>query len=222
MRRATNVTETLEIITLGFGIVTLEVDHVTQSALPRHKRGAGVTRKGAAKTVVSDMEGVTVSLLDQIAAAVRDLPPDHVWTVDMVAKRLVAAVRLCNRIGGPVRPSDRAVGWPSILRDWGDLLGQVETDEIGKDKEPRRYTATAREVSEMTAAISWAATYLGGDQHEAQRRVLALWLRCKVTRGRKFSEAIKRKRWSKATSYRVRDRALLTIALGLMRDQVMP
>lgn len=178
-------------------------------------------RRNAELLVAKGLEGINRAILDDVAEVVRDLHPDHVWTAKMVGERMVAAVKLCQRIGGRVGPSDKSGNWPTILREWADLMAQVETDEIGKDKEPRRYTPTAREVSQMDQAVGWIGRYLAGPEHDAMRRVLALWLRSKVTRAA-FSEILKRKKWSKATAYRVRDRALLIIALRLMREGVQP
>jgi hypothetical protein len=179
-------------------------------------------RKGAERLVAEGLEGINSGLMDRVARAVCDLNPDHVWTARMVADELVAAVKLCNRIGGRVLPADPRAGWPAVLRTWDDLVAQVETDEVGKKKEPTRYTPTARDVSRMERAVGWIGAYLSGPEHEAQRRVLCLWLKCKSIRGRAFSDALKRKRWSKATAYRVRDRALLTIAVQLMEKGIVP
>jgi hypothetical protein len=168
------------------------------------------------------MDGVTTPILDQIAEVVLGLHPDQVWTVDMVRDELVDAVRLCSRIGGRTGPSQKGSGWPETLKEWSDLLAQVETNEVGKDQGRRPLSATRAQISRMERAIRWQSTYLAGDQHEGLRRVLAVWLRCKARRGATFRDAIKRRGWSPATAYRCRDRALLVIALGLMVDGVKP
>jgi hypothetical protein len=69
----------------------------------------------------------------------------------------------------------------------------------------------------MERVLAWQGTYLRA--HPGPARVLALFLRCKVTRTR-FSEAIRERRWSRSTAYAARDRALTLIAQGLNRDGV--
>lgn len=181
-----------------------------------------VTRIGAERLVVGGVETIHLDLMDRLARLVRDMHPDHIWTVKMVAEELVAAVKLCNRIAGAVGPSDKQVAWPQVLREWSDFLAMVETDEIAKDKPPQRITPTSRQVSRMERSLGWIGEHLARPEHDAMRRVLSLWLRCKASRKRTFSDALKRKRWSKATAYRCRDRALLIIAIGLMERGVLP
>jgi hypothetical protein len=169
-------------------------------------------------------EPVTRDLFHRIERVTRDLPVDHVWTSRMVADELVEAVRLCQRVVRGAGPSDRSGFWPQVLRDWGDLVMAVETAKENAKAEPdrMRHYATAKQITRMERAISWQGRYLSEPGQAPLRRLLALWLRCKASRGASFGKALKRRKISKATAYRARDRALLLIAIGLMQDRVLP
>lgn len=64
---------------------------------------------------------------------------------------------------------------------------------------------------------TWPARYLGA--FPGEREVLRVYLACLDRRGL-FTRACNRRHWSRATAYRVIDRALRIIALGLARDGV--
>lgn len=162
---------------------------------------------------------VTDDLFRELLELTVKTPPDAAWTVKMVADEMVSAVRLIQRIGGPVGPRFKPTNWPSALREWGDFLAMVETDEIAKERADHRITPTPRQITKMEQAMRWQALYLA--DHDGPRRVLRLWLRCKAHR-RPFAEACKKVGWSRATAYRARDRALFLIAIGLMKSGVLP
>ena len=165
---------------------------------------------------------VTNRPLERLAELARVVPVDQIWSAKMVGDELTEAVRLCNRIAGAVLPSERTGFWPATLVEWSDLLAMVETNEKPSDDEPRRYMPTARQVSRCERAIGWQARYLPGSDHEAMRRVLALWLRSRVARHLSFSEILKAKGIARTTAYRARDKALLLIAIGLTTERVKP
>jgi hypothetical protein len=165
---------------------------------------------------------VPKTLLDDLAGLAMVTPVDQIWSARMVGDELTEAVRLCNRIAGGVLPSERTGFWPATMVEWGDLMAMIETNEKPSDDEPKRYTPTARQVSRMEKAIGWPGRYLPGKDADHMRRVLALWLRARSSRGGSFSEYLKRKGVARTTAYRLRDRALLIIAIGLTRDGVKP
>lgn len=174
-----------------------------------------------ANSVTPRANSVTKSLFDRLDQVTRHMAPDHIWTVKMVGDWLIAAVRLLERIGGPVLPSEQTGFWPPIEIDWTDLLAQAETEEMPEGTQ-LHYRATTKEVSRMEAAIGWQARYLSSRRYDGVRRVLAVWLRSKARRRGSFAAAVRRKGWSRATAYQGKDRALLIIAIGLMEDGVLP
>jgi hypothetical protein len=154
---------------------------------------------------------------DMIAA--KDL-----WVPKMVEERLIEAVRIANYTAGSVGPRGYGSGLPGELVA---LLGQPENEgektwweraSIDSEEARPKRAISAQKVTKMEEAIRWPLTYLDGQ--DGPCRVLALYLRCKVTKGRPFNAAVKKKKWSRATAYRVRDRALSIIAQGLNRDRV--
>lgn len=163
-----------------------------------------------------------VALMLELERVASQVPPDAQWTTKMVGEELTFAVKLCNKAVGRVLPADSKAAWPALLREWADLLAQVETDETGKDEGPRRFWATRKQINRMERALVWQARYLSRLEHDQLRKILAVWLRAKARRGGRFNASLKRHGISRATGYRARDRALLIIAIGLMRDGVTP
>lgn len=157
--------------------------------------------------------------LERVASAV---PPESQWTVKMVGEELTFAVRLCNKAVGRVLPADSKAAWPALLREWADLLAQVENEDGIKDEGPVRFSATRQQINRMERALVWQARYLNRLEHDQLRKVLTVWLRAKARRNGRFNQSLKRLGISRPTGYRARDRALLIIALGLMRDGITP
>lgn len=145
-----------------------------------------------------------------------DIPTDQLWTKDFVQQRLVEAAKLIERTSGRVTPKEFGSSMPNYTYDWGDLLGQAQNATLNKGN---RITigASSRAVTRYEQAIRWPLTYL--ERHEGMRRVLMLFLRCRAFRI-PFTVALKRKGWNKATCYRLRDKALTIIAIGLINDRV--
>jgi len=68
------------------------------------------------------------------------------------------------------------------------------------------------------AALAWPATYL--PDADGSRAMLSLWAGCKALR-QPFTNAVERRgTMTRAMAYRLRDRGLTLIALGLIRDGV--
>lgn len=155
--------------------------------------------------------------LAKLIADYGHLSPDQLWTPDLVRSRLVEAVRVVQITAGTPYPRQYVVNWPEYELNWADLLGRVEGGTIyDRDARPR-LSASRREVTRMLRTIDWQAKYLQTQPGPA--RVLAAWLACKATR-RKFARICKRNGWPRATAYRAIDKALATIARGLIQDGV--
>ncbi|KAB2796084.1 hypothetical protein F9K87_16145 [Brucella anthropi] len=82
-----------------------------------------------------------------------------------------------------------------------------------------RHSYGPRAVSLFERALDWQGTYLLGERGAG--RVLALWLRCRITK-LKFDAQLKARGWSRATAYRKRDKALSLIAQGLTNHNESP
>lgn len=147
------------------------------------------------------------------AAQIAAVPVEEQWTADMVCWRLIDAAKTAEAVVGRPGPTQRSTAWPGIVRDFVDLMGHKAEDA----ERPRRYISRAR-IMRMEEALLWPTRYVSDHR---QRLVLAEFLRARAQR-KSFTEAIKRRRWSRATAYRTRDRALAIIAMSLMRDGVKP
>lgn len=147
------------------------------------------------------------------AAEVAAVPVEEQWTAEMVCWRLIDAAKTAEAVVSRPGPGRRSTAWPQIVRDWADLM-EHKAEDAGR---PRRFISRAQ-VQRMEEAMLWPTRYV---RDPRQRIVLAEYLRARAQR-KSFSDAIKRRRWSRATAYRTRDRALAIIAVSLMRDGVRP
>ncbi|MEL4069559.1 hypothetical protein WKW50_05365 [Ochrobactrum sp. GPK 3] len=142
---------------------------------------------------------------------------DDVWTPKLVGEVLIEAAMWSIASAGRTGPAGDRSLMPDLLmtederkrEDWSSLTE-------GEPEKKRRALSPAR-VSLLEKAIEWPFVYL--DKQEGAARVLQLWLRCKCTRYR-FIDAVDHRKWSRATAYRRRDRALSLISQGLDRDGV--
>jgi hypothetical protein len=148
------------------------------------------------------------------------------WTPKLVGERMLAAVRWATYSGGPVGPSGIKGSMPAfnptlddhLEEGWG--LPEVAGDE-GFEERKLVLNISAAQVTAHEAALNWPALYLY-PSHEGIARMLGLWLRCKVYR-RDFGEAVKRRgTMSRASAFRLRDKGLTVISIGLARDRVKP
>ncbi len=146
------------------------------------------------------------------------------WTPKLVGERLVEAVRWARYNAGPTGPASVRALMPTYLpttqdrelEGWGD----PEIAEIEEERPLRRPPSPAK-ISAMLAALHWSAQYAAPGL-PGSARILNLWIRSKV-HGVNFGTVIeKRGEMSRASAYRMRDRALAAIAVGLTNDGVKP
>lgn len=142
------------------------------------------------------------------------IPVERLWTMEMVADRLVEAVKVAERAIRRPAPSQGAIMWPSWIYTFDDIIGHKPEDRV----EPRG-NVPREVIDRMEEALLWQSQYLKAEDGPA--RVLRTYLRCKAYRI-PFDKTCKRKKWSRATAYRARDRAMTIIAYSLMRDGVKP
>lgn len=147
------------------------------------------------------------------------------WTPKLVSERMVEAVRWATYSGGKVGPGGIKGSMPAFnptLDDhldegWG--LPEAAGDDEPGDGKRLVVQATAAQITRHEAALLWPVRYLHPD-YEGSARMLCLWLRCKVYR-RPFEDEVKRRGTiSRATAFRLRDRGLSIISMGLDRDGV--
>jgi hypothetical protein len=91
------------------------------------------------------------------------------WTGPHVALRLTDAWRVLGKM--PWRsPYPRAFGrwWPSYRVEWTDLLSMIgagELEAMQRDANRVRLLPSAKEISQMEAAICWPLQYLSEPRH---------------------------------------------------------
>lgn len=139
------------------------------------------------------------------------------WSPDLVSERLVMAVKLCARTVSRPGPSASAAPWPAYAQEWGDLLAQIETNELGKGGNRVRLGATSRQITLMEEAIRWPGLYLSG--WPGPLRCLNMFLFAKAHRV-KFNSVCKRKGIPLSTAKHGRAKAISIIAQGLQNDGI--
>lgn len=152
--------------------------------------------------------------------------PDNLWTPKRVGDCLIEAVKWAQYSGGSWRPRGYSSGLPEIamssderfFEGWGSL---EETDDHDRPKAPRK-TYAPWKVSQMERVLLWPVTYLKDleTEHPGAFRVFKVWVHCKINRGVKFDAACDKRKWSRATAYRSRDKVLSRIATGLTKDGI--
>ncbi len=151
--------------------------------------------------------------------------PEPQWTPELVGDALVTAMRWAASQGpvGPRGYNHVRFAFSASLDDhldegWGlpEVAGQ---DEPPEDR-PLRLMLPPAVVSRHRAALEWPATYLcPADVGSA--RALGLWAACKAT-GRSFDGALKaRATMHRSVAYRLRDKGLSLVSVGLARDGVL-
>jgi len=143
--------------------------------------------------------------------------PHQLWNTELVSKHLVWALKLCQRIGGSTGPSKMRAVFPDILRTLEEIK---EAEEAGTGFPMSRIVASQRDATRMVETLSWQSKYLSDEKFEGMRRVLSLYLKCKLMKGLSFQREVGRRKWSRTTTYRLKDKALLIIAIGLMEDGI--
>ncbi|WP_052502940.1 hypothetical protein [Brucella anthropi] len=141
------------------------------------------------------------------------------WTPKLVGEVLVEMARWLATHGGRVGPVRLKSAMPELRMELADRLAEGWQSVSLNEVVGRRSSYGPRAVSLFERAIDWQGTYLLGERGAG--RVLALWLRCRVTK-LKFDAALKARGWSRATAYRKRDKALSLVAQGLTRNNETP
>lgn len=152
------------------------------------------------------------------------LPPTDGWTPKTVGDALVAALEWAQGHGGPVGPrgyKTAALTYVATLDDhlaegWG--LPEVAEDGRPDDDRPLRLMLPPAVVSRHRAALEWPARFLCPD-HVGSARMVGLWAACKAGR-RSFDGAVKERGVARSHAYRLRDRGLMLMAVGLDRERV--
>ena len=150
-----------------------------------------------------------------------DLPGDAVappiWTPDHVARRLVIAFRILDRlprVRGPRQPGDH---WPGHRVEWADQLAQAELpDSERRDRAEWRNRVglkpTGVEIAQMEASLDWLRDLRATDSGLAL--VTSLWA-LRAARRRSVRGLCREKKWAPHTFYRLRARALGHLAATL-------
>lgn len=148
------------------------------------------------------------------------------WTPERVADAMLAALRWADAASGRVGAAGIRGSMPAYAATLEDHLdeGWGLPEKAGDDEEreeERRLILNipAVVVSAHEAALHWPVVYLH-PANEGSARMLGLWLRCKVYR-KPFEEAVKRRgTMSRASAFRLKDKGLSIISVGLDRDRV--
>lgn len=150
--------------------------------------------------------------------------PPQTWTTKLVADRMVEAMRWAIYSGGRVGPAQFRGSLPAFAATLDDHLAEGwGLPELAGDEEPeerRIYrNVSVAQVTAYEAALGWPATYLYPG-HEGSARILGLWLVCAAQRS-DFEQAVKRRgTMSRSSAFRMRERALTLISVGLTKDRV--
>lgn len=145
---------------------------------------------------------------------------DDLWTPKLVGDQLIEALKWAQRAAGAVGPAGSRSGFPQLafLSLDREAEGWPAIQEM--EAEPMRRSLSPAKVSQMERVLEWPMLYLKGfkQKNPGAFRVFAVWVRCKLSRGKPFGAACDERGWSRATAYRLRDRVLSEIAQGLARD----
>ena len=143
------------------------------------------------------------------------------WVPKLVRARLIEAVKIAQYTTGRTGPRGYGSGLPNeLIAALGKPEGDGESswwEMPGPEHAPPKRSFGAKKISRMEEAISWTGRYLNGQ--DGMRRVLCLFLWCKVYR-RSFEQEAKKRKWSCSTAYWRLDQALGRIAQGLNADRV--
>lgn len=144
---------------------------------------------------------------------------DGLWTPKLVGEILTELTRWLATHGGRVGPARLRSAMPELRMELADRLAEgwssVQENEVTRP----RASYGPKTVALFERALEWQGLYLLDERGAG--RVLALWLRCRITK-LKFDAELKARGWSRATAYRKRDRALSAIAQGLTNQNQTP
>ncbi len=143
------------------------------------------------------------------------LPPD--WTADHVALRLVEAFRTLDRLPRVAGPRRAGNHWPQHRMEWADHLAQAELPAAERrERDILRNALASRPdgaaIARMDMALEWLRHLRAIDPGLAL--VTSLWA-LRAARRRSLRSLCREKGWAPGTFYKLRTRALETLAATL-------
>ncbi len=148
--------------------------------------------------------------------------PGATWTPQVAGEALIEAFRWVHRFGGQVGPKGYsrigAISFRATLDDhleegWG--LPEVAGDD-DLEARPLVLPPPPEVVTRHLDALEWTGRYLS--DHIGSARTVGLWAACKARR-MSFERAVEG-RMARSAAYRLRDRGLSLISVGLDRERV--
>jgi len=150
--------------------------------------------------------------LDQVR---QPAPLPVAWTAEVVRERIVEAFEIEKRMPGERRFASLASSWPATpVHSFADRVGWDDARQRVWESWERAKGAHPSEVSRMEQALLWLEWLPIND-----RRCLAAWALA-VSGNRSVSAILVKRRMSRTTFYRNRDRAAQRIADRLNKDGV--
>ncbi len=151
-------------------------------------------------------------------------PPPATWTPDHVARRLVAAFRILDRLPRVRGPREPGAHWPGHRVEWADQLAQAELPESEKRERAEwrnriGMNPSGVEIAQMEASLDWLRDLRAADSGLAL--VASLWA-LRAARRRSVRALCREKKWAPHTFYRLRARALDHLATTLNARGVTP
>jgi hypothetical protein len=156
--------------------------------------------------------------LDDIEAG----PPPERWSADHVALRLVEAFRTLDRMPKVKGPRQAGNHWPRHRLEWADQLAQAELPAAERRERADRQNLLALRpdgaaIARMDRALEWLRDLRAIDPGLAL--VTSFWA-LRAARRRSVRALCREKGWVPATFYKLRGRALATLADELNRRGV--
>lgn len=145
------------------------------------------------------------------------------WTPKRASDQMVAALIWARHCVAPPGPAGIRSTLPTYHPSLEDHLeeGWGLPESADKPDEKRIYLPPSPDqVQRHIAALQWPARYLAAE-FPLSARVLAIWLQAQAYND-SFSRLMDRRDLSRAHAYRLRDRGLAAIAMGLAADGVTP
>jgi hypothetical protein len=123
-------------------------------------------------------------------AADGELPSQ--WTPEHVVQRMIQAFEVLARMPGRVGPMSKSGHWPSILREFADLVdAQSTTNKAAEFWAGRGDRVSSIEASMMDEALAWPMVHLAGLPLMADALTLHCW--CQAA-GREIEPLLRRRR----------------------------
>lgn len=168
----------------------------------------------------SDLDQWAAAALRQIRAGTA--APGASWTPALAGEALVEALRWLRHSTPTPGPRGYATArlperhlteLDRLAEGWG--IAETADDDPPMTPPPRVSPAQAQR---HLFALEWPARYVARE-HPGSARMLSLWAACRAGR-RPFAEAVKARGVDRSLGYRMRDRALGLVAMGLTLDRV--